>query len=131
MVVSIALLVAALIVAIWVVTTRDSRKRWLSELDLLGTWDLDTSESDAPKSSLRFKGEIESGEYSYQSGDGRSEGTWRIEGSSLVLTDEEHGDREYEVRIFEHGTIGIHGPDRDRQVFTKRAENIVPLRRRS
>ncbi len=131
MVVSIALLVAALIVAIWIVTTRDSRKRWLSELDLLGTWDLDTSESDAPKSSLRFKGEIESGEYSYQSGEGKSEGTWKIEGSSLILTDEEHGDREYEVRIFEHGTIGIHGPDRDRQVFTKRAENIVPLRRRS
>ena len=131
MVVSIALLVAALIVAIWIVTTRDSRKRWLSELDLLGTWDLDTSESDDPKSSLRFKGEIESGEYSYQSGEGKSEGTWKIEGSSLILTDEEHGDREYEVRIFEHGTIGIHGPDRDRQVFTKRAENIVPLRRRS
>ena len=129
--VSIARLVAVLVVAIWIVTTRDSRKRWLSELDLLGTWDLDTSGTDAPKSSLWFRGELDSGNYVYQSGETRTEGTWRIEGSSLILTDDENSDREYEVRIFEHGTIGIHGPDRDRQVFTKRAENIVPLRRRS
>lgn len=129
--VAIAFLVVVLIVVVWIVSTRDARRRWVTQLDLPGTWDLETSGSEDPPCSIWFGGNEDAGTFVVQSIDETTEGQWRISGSTLVLADEEHGDREYSVRLFEHGTIGIHGPARERQVFVKRSENIVPLRRHS
>lgn len=131
MLLAAALFLVIVVIAVWAKHTRDARTQWIKDLDLMGTWELDTSKSDDPPTSIRFTGNLDSGDFHLESSGEEVRGTWRLSGTSLVLTNEEAGENEYEIRLFEHGSIGIHGSDRERQVFHKRVENIVPLRRRS
>ncbi len=131
MLLACALFLVIVVVALWTKHTRDARIQWIKDLDLMGTWELDTSKSDDPPTSIRFTGNLNSGDFHMESSGEEIVGTWRLSGTSLVMTNEETGDLEYEIRLFEHGSIGIHGSGRERQVFKKRVENIVPLRRRS
>ncbi len=131
MLMPIAALIVVVAILVWFKIVRDARRRWVEELDLVGTWDLDVSESDATPLSVTFHGNTDNGTYWVQSIDNNVDGDWRLSGSSLVLVDPERGDLEYEVRLFDKGSIGINGPDHDHALFKKRSENIVPLRRRS
>lgn len=131
MLIGVALLVVVVVIAAWVNHTRDARRQWIKDLDLMGTWDLDTSESDDPTTCFRFTGNLDKGDFVLESSGEKTIGTWKLAGTSLVLNTEEAGDRQYEIRYFGTGTIGLSGTDRERQVFNKRVENIVPLRRRS
>ena len=131
MLLAVALVLIIVVVAVWSKHTRDARTQWIKDLDLMGTWEMDTTKSDDPSTSIRFTGNLDSGDFVLESSGEEISGTWKLAGTSLVLTNEETGDSEYEIRLFEHGSIGIHGVDRERQVFHKRVENIVPLRRRS
>lgn len=131
MLLGVAIVLVVVIVAAWAKHTRDARKQWIKDLDLMGTWDLDTSEIDEPATSIRFTGNLDHGDFVLDSAGDEISGTWRLAGTSLILTNEESKDSEYEVRYFEQGAIGIDGPDREKQVFRKRVENIIPLRRRS
>ena len=131
MLLAIALFLIIVVVTVWAKHTRDARIQWIKDLDLMGTWELDTSKSDDPPTSIRFTGNLDAGDYRIESAGEELGGTWRLSGTSLVMTNEQSVDSEYEIRLFEHGSIGIHGDDRERQVFHKRIENIVPLRRRS
>ena len=131
MLLAIALFLIIVVLAVWAKHTRDARDQWIKDLDLMGTWEMDSTKSDDPSTSIRFTGNLSSGDFVLESSGEEISGTWKLAGTTLVLTSEETGVNEYEIRLFEHGSIGIHGADRERQVFHKRVENIVPLRRRS
>lgn len=131
MLLGVAVILVIVIVAAWAKHTRDARRQWIRDLDLMGTWVLDVSETDDPATSIRFTGNLDAGDFVLDSSGNEVSGTWRLAGTSLILTSEESGDSEYEVRYFEQGVIGLDGPDRAKQVFHKRVENIIPLRRRS
>ncbi len=120
---------AMAVLAIWLMRARASRRRWLAELHLPGIWDLEDA---SPPAVLEFSGEAEEGLYLSRSGTDVEEGAWRIAGRNLVLVPE--GDArplEYELRVFGPGSIGIHGPARERQVYLRRGDNVVPMHRRS
>ena len=111
---------------VWVNSTRSSRTRWLKELDLLGTWV--TEVDDEEEASIVFHGEFDGGEYTHKSNNVVKKGNWQIKGSSLVLSDINDGDVRYDLRKFDERSIGIDGPGIDKQIFTKRMENIVHLK---
>ena len=131
MLLGVAVILVIVIVAAWAKHTRDARRQWIKDLDLMGTWELDTSETDDAATSVRFTGNLDVGDFVLESAGEEISGTWKLAGTSLILTNEESEESEYEVRYFEHGIIGIDGPGREKQVFHKRVENIIPLRRRS
>lgn len=122
--------VAALaVLGIWLMRARTSRRQWLAELHLPGIWDLEDA---TPPVVLEFSGENEQGHYLSRAGTNVEEGAWRIAGRNLVLAREGGGDPvEYELRVFGPGSIGVHGPGRERQVYVRRGDNVVPIHRRS
>ena len=122
--------VAALaVLGIWLMRARTSRRQWLAELHLPGIWDLEDA---TPPVVLEFSGGNEQGHYLARTGSDVEEGEWRIAGRGLVMAREEGGDPvEYELRVFGPGSIGVHGPGRERQVYVRRGDNVVPIHRRS
>ena len=115
------------ILAVWVVRTRSARTRWILRLDLPGMWVLEGAEDN--KVSIEFFGTPKDGQYIESLQDKIIAGNWRLSGSNLVLTPNERDDQVFEIRSFESGKIGINGPDRDRQIYLKQANNVVPMRR--
>ena len=125
----IAGVAAMAVLGIWLMRARTSRRRWLAELHLPGIWDLEDA---SPPTVLEFSGEAEEGLYLARSGTDVEEGAWRIAGRNLVLIPEGGAPPlEYELRVFGPGSIGIHGPGRERQVYLRRGDNVVPIHRRS
>ena len=119
------LAVVIVIVLVWVQKTRKARKVWLFKLDLPGTWDLETNDT----TSFEFIGNIDGGNYIYTTSSSLESGSWQIVGNRLVLTPNELDQgMPFELRFFSLGLIGIHGPDRERHVYRKRVDNVVPLR---
>ena len=63
-------------------------------------------------------------------------GEWRLSGRTLTLSPTEGGAQQsgaptrYELRLFEAGRIGLDGPGREREVYSKRDGNVIPLLRR-
>ena len=122
-----SLLVFAVVVAIvftWVRATRKMRERWLRQLNLVGVWDLD---AEGALASIEFTGTLASGDFKARSDGGVEVGQWRITGNKIVLSSSA-GENEFDLRYFDVGKIGIDGPGRERQVYRKRADNVVPLR---
>ena len=83
---------------------------------------------------LRFSGTLSGGTYLVRvrdfSGNESSErGDWRIVGQTLELTTQGETER-HDLRYFDTGKIGIDGPKHEREVYIKRADNVVPLRSR-
>lgn len=115
------------ILAVWIVRTRSARRRWLQLLDLPGMWILEGSEKEQVR--IEFFGTPKDGQYIESLQDKIVAGNWRLSGSSLILTPNEREDQTFEIRSFESGRIGINGPGRDRQIFQKKANNVVPMRR--
>ncbi len=129
MVVLIAAVAALAILVFWLARVRAGRRRWLVALHLPGTWD---REDGTPPALLEFSGELEQGRYLARAGAAVEEGDWRIAGRNLVLAPADAGEgAEYELRIFGPGSIGIHGPGREREVYLRRNDNVVPIHRRS
>ena len=131
MLVPIALILAFIVIVAWISATRKARRKWIEQLDLNGTWDLETSDPEQSEQNLWFEGEPENGIFTFQSKDENVTGAWKIVGSRLVLTSEQDNEQEFELRFFETGRVGLLGPDDQKRVFKKRSENIVKLRRRS
>lgn len=115
------------VLGLWIVRTRGARIRWLQALDLPGFWMLEGSkDSDV---SIEFFGTPQNGQYIESLRDKIIAGAWRLSGSNLVLTPNEKEDQVFEIRAFEAGRIGINGPGKEKQVYVKRANNVVPMRR--
>ena len=111
---------------LWVKRTRAARERWISRLALPGVW-----LSDAPNGPwvLEFAGDSTSGQFIERSGRATERGRWRLLGSAIELQSDS-GTRLYDLRLFENGSIGIDGPDRQRRIYVRQRSNVVPLRRR-
>jgi hypothetical protein len=120
------LIVVASAVYIWIRRTRADRQRWLARLALPGVWSCDTP--DGP-SVLEFLGESDRGTYVEQSTRATERGRWRIQGSGMVF-ESDRGERAYVLRLFDNGSIGIDGPDRERRIYVRQRNNVVPLRQR-
>ena len=129
MAVLIAASAALAVLGFWLASVRAGRRRWLVDLHLPGTWD---REDATPPAILEFSGELEQGRYLVRAGTEVEEGDWRIAGRNLVLAPADAGGgAEYELRVFGPGSIGIHGPGREREVYLRRNDNVVPIHRRS
>ncbi len=128
-------LVTILMVVAWfgVVFWRRSvtrRKRWLRRLNLPGTWNWQDGDS-----SLSLSGELSAGSYLLREAGTQSSGRWRLLGHSLELFstrgDLQLGQGEsyvFDVRRFDTGTLGLDAPGREKRVYKRSSENVVPLR---
>ena len=118
----------AIIVFLWVQKTRSSRKSWLQKLDLPGTWELQEDKT----TTFEFIGELDGGNYIYTANNMLESGSWQISGNLLLLKANNASEGvSYEIRSFALGEIGIHGPQRERQIYQKRVDNVVQLRPRA
>ena len=117
------------LVVLWLRGTRRARREWLRQLNLVGTWDLD---SDGMTCTLRFAGNLAEGTYLVRVRDSTGiesseRGDWRVVGHTLELTTQGRTER-HDLRYFDTGKIGIDGPKHEREIYIKRADNVIPLR---
>lgn len=121
-------IVVAIGLFVWLRGISANRQRWLRELNLRGTWQLDGGEAAAL---LEFRDGLAAGRYAAQTSAGAERGQWRLSGDVLTLTPDGGTAQDYALRRFENGSIGIDGPGRERQIYVRRNDNVVPLKRRS
>ena len=127
------LLLAAIVVAmvVYLRSARAARQRWIGQLNLPGTW-----HRDAPgeRRLLRLGGQFDGGRYVARDGSSEETGVWRLSGHTLVLhpdqSDDPEASQHFDIRLFDTGRIGIDGPGREREIYVKRADNVVELRAR-
>jgi type II secretory pathway pseudopilin PulG len=109
---------------------REQRRAWLDRLALAGVW---TGETDGRRYRLELDGGPEAGRYRERSDgpEGRREeaGRWSVSGHTLHFEPDEAAPSDCELRLFAPGRIGLHGPGRERRVYERRSDNVVPLRR--
>lgn len=127
-------LMTAIVVAAFVYlrSVRMARRRWLTQLNLPGAWHRDAA---GERRLLRLGGELEGGRYVALDGSREESGVWRLSGHTLVLhpddSDDPDASQHFDIRLFDTGRIGIDGPGREREVYVKRADNVIELRARS
>lgn len=108
------------------------RKRWLQRLNLPGTWTWQDGDS-----SLSLSGELSAGSFLLRENGSQASGRWRLLGHSLELSPS-RGDLVlgandpyvFDVRRFDTGTLGLDAPGREKRVYRRGSENVVPLRGR-
>ena len=106
------------------------RKRWLRALGLPGSWSWEAGDS-----VLSLSGELSSGSFLLREGGEQCSGRWRLLGHSLELYvirgELDLGDVSpylFDLRRFETGSLGLDGKDRERRIYSRSNENVVPLR---
>ena len=129
--------VCVLLVSFWMRSAKRKRLAWLRALNLPGKWELDGQPADKTQQIVRrtltLGGELDGGRYVARDGDSIQRGNWRLRGHVLGLARTE-GDGEsgavahYDLRLFDKGKIGLDGPGREREVYVKRENNVIPLR---
>lgn len=126
-------LIAGLIAGIAFVLVRNVQERrqaWLSRLALVGQWQ---GEQDGVRYRLELTGDPGSGEYREVSegpaGRREESGRWRVAGNSMWFEPEHGAPCQCELRLFEAGRIGLHGPGRERRIYVREADNVVMLPR--
>ena len=117
------------LVALWFKSSRKTRERWLKQLNLPGVWDLDDDRTRPV--SLELRGTLSAGIYRFRTDTRKETGKWQISGNSIVLSGDGGRKERCELRFFDSGRIGINGPQHIRQIYVKRADNVVPLKRSS
>lgn len=125
----LVVIIAGILAFVWIRGTRRNRAQWLARLDLPGIW-----EREGEWGRLELSGNLDRGSYRISDGDdGTSDetGRWILEGHTLRLTSASGEINDYELRLFREGKIGIDGPRRERRIYQKVPDNVVPLRGRS
>jgi hypothetical protein len=119
------LIILAVVGVYWTQSLRQARRRWLERLDLPGSWQWQGEEGE-----LELSGHVDGGRYRIRERGGDEAGEWRVTGHTLVLMpDPQRKPVEYDLRLFKDGTIGIHGPGRERRIYVKKRGNVIALRR--
>lgn len=128
------LLIAGLIAGIiWVLmrNANERRRAWLERLALPGSWQ---GSQDGIDYRLHLQGGPSGGSYEeHEDGpEGRSleRGEWSVSGHTVEFRPEQGEPSRCELRLFETGRIGLHGPGRERRVYVRDRDNIVKLPRR-
>jgi len=120
---------------LWLRSLRRARMNWVRSLDLVGQWDLDPGGSGEGSSgearSLTLSGGPLSGPYVARDGDTIYRGNWQLTGDRLTLEPTGGRAAQYELRLFGAGRIGVDGPGRQREIYVKRDDNVIPFRARS
>lgn len=107
------------------------RKRWLRQLGLPGSWSWNEGDS-----TLSLSGELSAGSFLLREGEDQCSGRWRLLGNNLELY-ATRGDLElggespyvFDLRRFDPSTVGLDGLGRERRMYSRNNENVVPLRR--
>lgn len=121
----ILIVVVAVGVVLWTRAIRQNRLRWLERLDLPGVWLWQDEDGE-----FELSGSFDRGNYRIRDQDREERGVWRLEGHALILTpDEPAAASTLDLRLFKEGTIGLHGPGRERRIYVKKRGNVIPLRR--
>lgn len=120
----LVVIVVAAICVLWVRTTRLSRQRWLARLDLPGIWRWEDNDG-----VLELAGELDHGQYRLREADRVEQGAWRLEGHELLLEPQGGRAAALDLRFFDVGKIGVHGPGLERRIYVKERGNVVPMRR--
>ena len=106
------------------------RRRWLRQLALPGSWQWDSGDS-----VLSLSGELSSGSFLLRENGQQCSGRWRLIGHNLELhatrgdlTLGEDSSYLFDLRRFGTGALGLDGIGRERRVYNRSNENVVPLR---
>ena len=121
----VVVIVIAAIAFTWIRGAKRNRARWLAKLDLPGSWDREGNFG-----RLELSGVPDRGKYRFFEGAGGNDeaGRWRLEGHVLRMSAESGEVRDYDLRLFREGKIGIDGPGREQRIYQKIPSNVVPLR---
>lgn len=120
----IVVIVVAALCILWVRANRLQRQRWLERLDLPGTWRWQDHDG-----ALELDGALDGGHYRRSEGSRVEQGSWRLEGHDLILEPRDGSAATLDLRLFDTGKIGVHGPGLERRIYVKERGNVVPLRR--
>lgn len=111
---------------------REQRLSWVRRLALPGTW---IGEREGQRYRLVLEGDADQGSYCEitDSEDGRREerGRWKLVEQTLCFTPAAGAESACELRMFEAGRIGLHGPGRARRIYERESDNVVRLLQRS
>lgn len=128
------LLLLALIAGIvWVLVrnVQERRHAWLARLSLPGSWH---GEQDGVRYQLYLQGAPGEGDYREVSegpgGRFEESGRWRVAGHNILFEPVGGGASSCDLRLFETGRIGLHGPGRERRIYVREADNVVMLPQR-
>ena len=120
----------AVVVFLWVRTTRRARQAWLQQLALPGKWRADEDADSAYMRELTLSGDLDAGEYVLQTEDGQLRGRWRLVGHTLTLSGDPTA-QSYDLHLFKAGNIGLEDAEGGRYLLYKAVDNVVPLRDKS
>ena len=124
------LAIGALVGIGWMRAAKRARSEWLRQLNLVGRWERASVSGNGVVRSLTFKGDFASGEYMAEEGDTEERGTWRLRGHTLTLAPERGQPGDFDLRLFANAKIGLDGPGREREIYLRTSDNVIPLRAR-
>lgn len=120
----LVLLVVTLLCFTWLRAAQRNRRRWISQLDLPGRWLWEDHEG-----VLELSGDLDAGRYRITEPGVDEAGRWSLVGHELRLDPEDGGAASrLDLRMFGEGKIGLDGPRRQRRIYVKQRNNVVPLR---
>ena len=122
--------VVALVVWRWVRSTQRARAEWLRAVNLIGRWERRAAEGNGEARSLTFTGDLAAGQYAGKDGETVEKGDWLLRGHTLTLSPEAGASTEFDLRLFQPGKIGLDGPGREREIYVRSSDNVIPLRLR-
>ena len=115
-----SLVLLALIGAVVWALTRSLREQRQARLGLVGAW---KASSDGGAHELTLSGGPGGGEFveitRIAGRRQRESGRWRTSGGDLLFTDHRGHVTRCELRLFDAGRIGVHGPGRERRVYER------------
>ena len=120
----------ALVVLRWVRATKRARIEWLRVVNLIGRWERQPGDGNGEARSITFTGDLASGKYAAKDGDAVEQGDWVLRGHMLTLSPGEGDAAEFDLRLFQPGKIGLDGPGREREIYVRSSDNVIPLRLR-
>lgn len=122
--------VVAVVVLRWVRATKRARVEWLRAVNLIGRWELQPGDGNGEARSLTFTGDLATGNYAAKDGETVEKGDWLLRGHTLTLSPAEGDSAEFDLRLFQPGKIGLDGPGREREIYVRSSDNVIPLRLR-
>lgn len=112
-------------------SVREQRRDWLRRLALPGVW---SGEQDGCRYRLVLSGDLAGGTYreTSQSAAGPVEerGRWSLDGQLLRFAPEGRPSSACDLRLFDTGRIGLHGPGRARRVYEREGDAPAGLPQR-
>lgn len=125
---SLLLVIAvAVVVILYIRTTKRARLAWLTRVDLPGRWRCEVSGDQSAAWALTLHGGVDGGEFVLREGAQEKRGQWHIVGHTLTMRSPGSVDT-FDLHYFKTGSIGLEDDSGARRILTKVTDNVVPLR---